>query len=179
MDSYAHRHRSMNAHMVNKTDRAGRLLTEQERIDANPNHPAWRERAQTAAQLLRSRIGLELHRRLIAALPLEADGWSDQRWYAFFRRCLELEEQTPFGRRATLEDLLVAVVQPIYLHPLEAGRLRQSCPGCSGESTPDKVDQAGMHYSCRLGHTWERQDETITARWAAHVAEQVARMTGD
>ncbi len=159
----------------NQTDHIGRTLTEAERHSAQPWHPYWEEEAGKTAEKLRLRIGQKMLNKLVTSLPDEADNWPPQKYALTFGRILARLDSLPIGHKATLADLLVFTVQPLYLHPYEMARRKRPCPKCEREVQPKTLTDQGYLYSCgNCRNEHYVLDEEARQRWQAHVEAKTA-----
>lgn len=139
--------------------------TDDQQHPAEPYHQYWVDRSAQAAQALRSRLGIELHRRLLAALPEEADDWSPQQWTFTFERVLRIIDRLPLGQAPDLPTLLNAARQPVSIHPYGAGKLARECT-CGRRVIPNLLDAEGFHYTCPCTSTWTVLDDQARQRFS-------------
>lgn len=154
----------------NKRDLAGRTLTDQQKLDLNPYHIFWDDRAQQTALHIRHRIGDEAFFELQDYLPDVMDGWSPQQWYFAFDRIEQLLDQAGLNNTPSpIEMAIIAAAGPVSIHLYEQHKHLKLCPECKGNTTPAILDGQGYLYKCDCGNIWRHTDQAAKERWEEHI----------
>lgn len=156
-----------------KRDLKGRTLTDQQRLDLNPYHPIWDERANHTAQIIRHRIGEDDYQTFLEILPDMVDSWNPQQFCFAFDRALAAIELAPVGQLPGIVDLAVAALcGPISIHPYQMHKVKRTCAKCGASVSPYLIDPQG--YLCRCdvcGTEWHFQDDAAIERWNEKIVQ--------
>lgn len=155
-----------------KRDLKGKTLTNQQKLELNPFHPIWDERAQHTALVIRHRIGDEAWFEFQDYLPEMMDDWSPQQFSFAFDRVLLLIDQAGINNTPSpIEMAIVAAAGQVSIHPYEQHKLIRLCPECSANVTPIHLDVHGYLYRCECGNIWRHTDQAAKERWQEHISD--------